>query len=934
MTKRSFLSMVLATALIFSVVCTAGAGVQAKPLFDYREILLQNGLRVITLEDFSCPIVAVQIWYHVGSKNEKPERQGFAHMFEHMMFRGTDRLGPTDHFEFIRRVGGGCNGYTAFDQTVYVQQVPVNQLDLVLWLEAERMSFLKIDQESFNIERKVVEEERRLGKNQPYGTIFEEILAELFKVHPYRWSPIGNIAHLRAASVKELRNWWTHYYVPNNATLVIVGALKHQEAQEKADRYFGWIPRYPDPPLVTVREPLPKEARSVNIKQKKAPVPLAGIIYRTVPVGHKDALVIEFLSRILGKGNSSRLYRELVAEKQEAVEVFTMEHGIEQDGVLAAVAVLPPTGGDLSNVLTGIETNVQRLRTEKVTDRELTKARNQMLKSVVTGNLRIANKARLLGSAAVLEGDVSRVNDLLGRLREISPDDLLGAAGTYLAPQRGMKFVVERNLIGGITDKISKFFGKKDVEEDAPITAELEKVAPAPGRNGVERPEDYPAKPPMAKILATKVKPEFSTDRLDNGLKVLVVPNHEVPFVSIKLGLRVGAWTEQKPGTASMAMGILTKGTARYIEGELADELETYAISLRGSAGMDSSTVNANCLTEQLERAVKLMAQVVLTATFPEKEFERLRIQTRTGLVIDATSPSTIAGKELSRRLYGKHPYARTTTGEVTDLDNLTVEDLKTWWSNFARPDLAVLVFSGDVDRDRAVKLAQEAFGKWKAQGQKPQIKLSEPPKAAANHVYLVDQPDSIQSQIRIGQLSIGRKDPRHFTTKMINGYFGHGFGARLNEAIRVKKGLTYGIWGGYSAGKFAGRFRISTFTKTESTAKAVAAILDEVKRLRREAPSNDELDKTRWSILGGFAGKRETPQAVAQDLWYLEDNNLPADYFDKMLLHVERTTAKNCLALATDSVDPEKLVIVVVGDADKIKTDLEKIAPVTVIKE
>ncbi len=210
--------------------------------FDYQSMTLDNGLQVISLEDFSCPIVAVHLWYHVGSKDEDPERQGFAHMFEHMMFRGTDRLGSTDHFDFIRQTGGTCNAYTTFDQTVYTQTLPANQLNLALWLEAERMSMLKIDQDAFDTERKVVEEERRMGINRPYGKLLEKVLPHIFPDHPYRWSTIGSIPHLRSASVPELREFWTKYYVPNNATLVVVGAVKHGEVQQLAQRNFGWIP--------------------------------------------------------------------------------------------------------------------------------------------------------------------------------------------------------------------------------------------------------------------------------------------------------------------------------------------------------------------------------------------------------------------------------------------------------------------------------------------------------------------------------------------------------------------------------------------------------------------------------------------------------------------------------------------------------------------
>src|SRR6516162_7245027 len=364
-----------------------------KPLFDYRDLTLENGLRVITLEDPSCPIAAVHLWYHVGSKDERPERQGFAHMFEHMMFRGTDRLGPKDHFDFIRNCGGTCNAYTAFDQTVYIQTLPSNQLELVLWLEAERMGFLRINQDAFDTERKVVEEERRLGLNQPYGTLAEKIVAEIFKVHPYAWTPIGKISHLRASPAPELRDFWNRYYVPNNATLVIVGDIKHAEAQQLAKKYFGWMPREADPPRVTVREPMPTKARAVTIREDNAPAPGAGIIWRTVPANHEDAIPLQLLATIVGGGESSRLYRDLVAENQLAVYALAGSFALEQEGFWGAGAVLSPFGGKTAKALEAIQKQIDKARTEGITDKELTKARNQFLAGQVTQTMTVANRA-------------------------------------------------------------------------------------------------------------------------------------------------------------------------------------------------------------------------------------------------------------------------------------------------------------------------------------------------------------------------------------------------------------------------------------------------------------------------------------------------------------------------------------------------------------
>jgi zinc protease len=892
--------------------------------FAYREITLDNGLRVITLEDFSCPIVNVQLWYHVGSKDEDPERQGFAHMFEHMMFRGTDRIAPEEHDRYVRRTGGNSNAYTSFDQTVYHETLPANQLELALWLEAERMAFLKIDQENFDTERKVVEEEYRRGKEVPYGDLPDKILAEVFKEHPYRWSTIGNIAHLRATSVPELRDFWSRYYVPNNAILVIVGSVKHEQAQELAKKYFGWIPPAPDPPRITIREPLPTQARSVALKEKNAPTPLVGIVYRGVSVGHPDAPALEMMGTILGGGESSRVYRDLVAEQQTAAFAGGGAFSFEQDGIFGVGAALPPFGGDTSKALQALEAQVETMRTELVSERELTKARNQMLAGLVRENLTVRSKASALGSAAVLEGDVSQVNQRLDAIRAVTREDLLRVARQYLAPERALKGVVKRNLLGML-------FGK-DQDEDPPITAEPEAVALPPGRAGVKRPADFPAEPPIADLLEFDPTLKFDTHTLPNGLKLVVVPNHEVPFVSVQLGLTSGAWTEEKPGVASMTLNMLTKGTEQHSAAKLADELETYAISLSAGGGMDTSSVNASCLTEHLERAVNLMAEVVLTPTFPPDEFSKLRRQVLTALTVVTNEPGYIADREFRRRMYGEHPYARTATGEIEDVRASQADDCRRWWSRFARPDMAVLIFAGDVERERAVALAESAFGAWEASGPEPQIELPPMPEPTETHIYLVDRPAK-QSQIRAGHLGITRAHPDYHTTRVVTSYFGGAFLSRLNEAIRVKRGLTYGANGGFSAQRFAGQFRASTFTKIKSVGETVQVIFDEFKRLREEPPTQMELDDTKSYILGSFASGRETPQQSASELWLIESHGLPADYSERMLKQVAKTTEDDCVRVARAHVDASKMVVVVVGPADRLKDDLEKIAPVTVVK-
>lgn len=910
-------------------IATASPEGEGAEKFDYREVVLDNGLRVISLEDFSCPIVAVNLWYHVGSKDEDPERQGFAHMFEHMMFRGTDKLGSTDHFDLIRKTGGTCNAYTTFDQTVYTQTLPANQLNLALWLESERMSMLKIDQTAFDTERKVVEEERRMGLNRPYGKLLEQALPELFGDHPYRWSTIGSIPHLRAASVPELREFWTKYYVPNNATLVVVGAATHAEVQQLAKRNFGWIPRQADPPRVETPVMKPFVKKEVVITEQNAPAPLAALIFRGVPLNHPDVMAINLMTTILGGGESSRIYRRVVAEEQSAVMAMSAGMSLEQDGMVAAAAVLSPLMGNADKALKAIEEEILKLQTEPVSEEELEKARNQMLKSLVTESLTVDSKAAALGQAAVLEGDVARVNTRLERIRSVTPADIQRVAQSYLNPEHAITGKVKSNLLG----TLGNMLGLKGDTEDAPITGEPEVDPPPPGRPGVRRPADRLTESPVADPLNFEFDKAYEELTLDNGLKIIVVENREVPYVSVELGMDAGAWTEEKPGSAEIALSMLTKGTAKMTEEELASELETYAIGLSGSAGMDSSAISMGALPEHIDRAMRLLSEVVLTNTMPEEEFTKLKKQVSTALAISEKTPAAIADRELRYRLYGDHPYARTTTGTVADLKALELDDVRGWWSRFARPDMCTLIFSGDIDIAEAGTLAKKYFIGWQATEERPELELPALPEPTATHIYLVDN-SNVQSEIRVGQRSLTRSSSDYFASRVVNGYFGGAFSSRLNETIRVKKGLTYGARGGFSARKQAGEFTISTFSKTASTIETLESIVDEIVRLQSEAPTPKELENTISYFVGSYPSTRETSQQVASELWSQRVLGLPDDYPEQLLSAVASTSAEMCLEVAQKHVTPEQLTIVVVGPAKKLKDDLEKIAPVTVVQE
>jgi zinc protease len=899
--------------------------------FDYRETTLDNGMRVITLADHSAPIAAVQVWYHVGSKDEQPNRRGFAHMFEHMMFRGTQNIGPKAHFEYIRKVGGDANAYTSFDNTTYVQEVPSSQVEMVLWLEAERMAFLKINEGYFDTERAVVAEEYRLGREQPYGTAPDKILAEVYKQHPYRWTPIGDMDELGAASADELQQFWNTYYVPNNAALVVVGDVAHAEVVELAKQYFGWIPSYPEPPRVTVKEPPQQKALQVKIKERNGPVPIVALGYRTVPTGHEDELALDMLGRILGGGESSRLYRDLVTDKELAIVALSAGFSLEDDGVFAAGAVLSPFGDEPDEVLAAIRGHLTKLVAEGVTEAELTKAKNGMLRDAVTSQLTVGSKAQLLGEAAVIKKDLDGVNRELKEIEAMTVGDLKKVAARHFVPQHEIEVRIEPNLVGFLVDQLRG--GKKTEKKDEPQGAE-EITGEGAGKPGLVRPEGLGLAPKVAKATAPAASIDHADKTLKNGLRVVFLENHEVPFVSYTLGLRMGAHTDpaSMPGAASMAVSMLTRGTLGYDYKHLTDELDTYAISLGGSVSMDVGSVSASAVTPQADRAMKLLAEAVRRPTFPKDELPKVVKQARTGLAITERSPGYLADRELRRRMFPGHPYARLPDPQSQELDGITVEGLKTWWGGHVRPDTTVLYIAGDLEKDEAFALAEQHFGDWQQSGPTPVVDVPAVPARSKTRIYLVDRAGD-QAQIRVGHVGINRQHEDWFVAQVLSEVFGGGFNSRLNDTIRVKKGLTYGARGGFSADRFAGRFVVSTFSKNSTVGETVKTILEEIERLQEEAPSEQEEAFSKSYLLGRFAGQRETPQDLVGELWSLEQAGLPESWTARYLDTVAKVDSAQMNAAAKRLVHDDELVIVVVGSAKALGKQLKKIAPVEVIE-
>lgn len=405
------------------------------PWVQVRQETLPNGLKVVLVEDRSRPLINLQVWYHVGSKDEQTGRTGFAHLFEHLMFLGSKNVEPERHMRYVRQAGGQVNAYTSFDQTVYWETFPSNYLERMLWLEADRMATLDVSLENFTKEREVVKEERRMRyENQPYGLVMEAVLAETYKVYPYKHMPIGSVEDLEKASLQDVQDFHATFYVPNNATLILVGDFESAEALKLVQRHFSSVPRGKEVPRVTAVETAPSSPRTNVVTQANIPLPAVTLSWILPPLKHPDTYALDVAGIMLSSGQSSRIYRKLVYEEQLAQYAFGHAQSLEGPSFFFGAAIVNQ-GKDIEKLSESLQSVIQHLAHTAPSDEELTKAKNQLIAGFITGREGVQAKGDSLGRCAVLLGDPERYNVELERYREVTAEDVRRATAQYLTPQ-------------------------------------------------------------------------------------------------------------------------------------------------------------------------------------------------------------------------------------------------------------------------------------------------------------------------------------------------------------------------------------------------------------------------------------------------------------------------------------------------------------------
>lgn len=865
----------------------------------YKKVVLDNGLRLIVHEDHKAPIVAVNVWYHVGSKNEKPGKSGFAHLFEHLMFNGSEHFNQ-DYFKALEAIGAtDLNGTTNSDRTNYFQNVPLAALDQVLWLESDRMGHLLgvIDQARLDEQRGVVQNEKRQGENQPYGREWEMSTKASYPAgHPYSWTVIGSMDDLNAASLEDVKDWFRTYYGAANAVLVIAGDVKTDEIIEKVKKYFGNIPAGPSlaKPEVNIAKRTQDTRQTYEDMVTEARI---SMYWNTPEWGARESVYLDLAGQILSSGKSSRLYKKLVYEDQTSTIIGAYNYAQELGGRFNVSARVKP-GTDPAKVEATMNAILAEFIEKGPTQAELDRVKAEYYANVIKGLERIGGfggKSDILAEYEVYGGNPDAYKQDLKFIAEATIADVHNAAKAWLTSGRHT-----------IVAKPFPTYQVTGTEADR-------------------------SKVPSLGAQPASSFPDLQTSTLKNGLKVVLAQRKNTPNVTMNLILDAGYAADQyaKPGTASLAMNLLDEGTKSLNALQISDKLQTLGGSIAAYSDLDASYVYMSTLKLTLEASLDLYADVLLNPAFSDNEFKRLRDLQLNSIKREGTQPFSMAMRALPKFLYGSgHAYSNPLTGSgyIETVNALTREDIIKFYDTWFKPNNGTLIVVGDVEMKDLVNGLEKRFNKWN-RGDVPKKNLSAATNAKTNTLYVIDKPESQQSVIMVGYLVDPYGKVPEIARESMMSVFGGDFTSRLNMNLREDKHWSYG------AGSFVwdakGQRPLIAYApvQTDKTKESVQEIIKEFKAFVGDKPlTQEEFDRTKNNTVLQLPGRWETNGAVSGSIEEIVKYGLPDDYYKTYDKNVRALTLEDVKKVSKTLVQPNKLTWFVVGDKAKIMEGLKEV--------
>lgn len=865
----------------------------------HQKYVLDNGLTLIVHEDHKAPIVSVNIWYHVGSKNEKPGKSGFAHLFEHLMFNGSEHFN-TDYFKALESIGAtDLNGTTNTDRTNYFQNVPLSAFDQVLWLESDRMGHLLgvVDQARLDEQRGVVQNEKRQGENQPYGREWEMATKASYPAgHPYSWTVIGSMEDLNAASLDDVKEWFKTYYGPANATLVIAGDVKPAEVLEKVKRYFGNIPSGP----TLARHTVNIAKRSEDTRQQyedRVTEPRVSMMWNVPQWGTQEGMHLSLTSSLLTSGKSSRLYKKLVYEDQTASYVFSYVDKQEISGnFYLGIGVKPDV--DYAKVEATANEVLKEFLDKGVTEQELQRVKSQYFANFIKGMERIGGfggKSDILAESQVYGGSPDYYKKELQWVLSATTADIQQAAKKWLS--------------SGKHTIICTPFPNYQVSGSDADRSKLPALTNQP-------PSTFP---------------DIQKATLKNGLKIVLAQRKGVPTVSAELIFDAGYASDQfaKTGTANLAFNLMDEGTQSMNALQISDKLQTIGTSIYTYSDLDASYVNMETLKASLDESMDVFADVVLNPAFPQNEFSRLQKEQINDIKRERTDPFSMVLRVFPKFLYGEgHAYSQPFTGSGYEetVSKITREDILKYYTTWIKPNNATLIVVGDIEMKDLVAKVEKRFNQWKP-GDVPKKNLTPIASKSTNKLYLLDRPESEQSVIIAGYLIEPYGKLPEIARQAFVNVFGGDFISRINMNLREDKHWSYGAGTFLPGAKGQRPFIAYAPVQTDKSSESMQELSKEFKAIVGDKPvTQEEFDRNKNNTIMGLPGQYETNGAVRQSLSTMSKYSLPDDYFKTYESKVRALGLEDVRKVGKQIVAPDKLNWFVVGDKEKILDNLKKL--------
>jgi zinc protease len=876
------------------------------PDIKYTKFVLKNGLTVLVHEDHKAPIVAVNTWYHVGSKNEKLGKTGFAHLFEHLMFSGSENFNHT-YLNAMEGIGAtNLNGTTNNDRTNYFENVPTSMLDFALFAESDRMGHLLgvLDQKKLDLQRGVVQNEKRQGENQPYGVTEQLIVENTYPAgHPYSWTVIGSMKDLDAASMSDVQEWFKTYYGPNNTTVVIAGDVTPEEARAKVEKYYGDIP--PGPPIAKQESWVAKRTGSHRgWVQDRVPQARLYRIWNVPQAGSPDEVQLDLAAQILGRGKTSRLYKRLIYKDQTATSAFVSDDTNE-------------IGGQFGFTITAksdpdpVKAQENFKSSEKAADQEL---QNFLKNGPTEAELKLA-KTQIFGTYARI---VERIGGFGGK------SDLLARCQTFEGNPDCYKVYLQR-IQAATPASVKK--AANDWLTDGDYILE---VQPYPSSLAADGKLDRSKEPAVGKPMSLNLPP-MQKAKLSNGLNIVLAERHTAPVVNFTLMVDSGYAGDPSgaPGTASFSQRMLEEGTPTRDSLKIGEELESLSANFGAGANLDWATVNLNTLKLTMDKALDIYGDLILHPAFPQKEFDRLKKERLAGIRREKVEPQTMGLRVIPQLLYGKdHPYGVPFTGTGTEasLGHMTREDLVKWHETWFKPNNATLLIVGDTTLKEITPRLEKIFAGWKA-GDVPKKNVATVEPAQKSEIYLIDRPGSGQSLIFGGLLAPPRNDPDSIPIQIVNNVFGGTFSSRMNMNLREDKHWSYGTFAAIPSARGQRPYFSVAPVQTDKTKESLSELVKEYHEVISSRPIEEkELEREQGNATLGLPGSFETVQQLAGAYGQIIQYGLPEDYFNTYTQKVLAITPDSANTVAKKLIQPDHVIWVVVGDMSKVEAGIREL--------